>query len=172
MMDYNLIIFLLVVLILIGFRLDLRIAVLNFVVRIVGSRIVVIVTRILVVVSDFAVRIVAFLSISTMLKHSILLNCIRLLVAVCVRVLVVVSDFRVRVNVGLDSMLEHSISLLANTISLLVAVVLSITVLRMSGVNIPAIVVRVRRHYGMVFALIRSSVAMVVPKFKLNRVLS
>ena len=100
MMDYNLIIFLLVVLILIGFRLDLRIAVLNFVVRIEGGRIVVIVTRILVVVSDFAVRIVAFFSISTMLKHSILLNCIRLLVAVCVRVLVVVSDFRVRVNVG------------------------------------------------------------------------
>ena len=69
-------------------------------------------------------------------------------------------------------MLEHSIGLLVNTISLLVAVVLSIMVLRMSGVNIPAIVVGVSRHYRVVFAFIRSSVAMVVPKFKLNRVLS
>lgn len=82
------------------------------------------------------------------------------------------SDFRVRVNVVMGLMLEHSIGLLVNTISLLVAVVLSIMVLRMSGVNIPAIVVGVTRQYRVVFALIRSSVAMVVPKFKLNRMLS
>ena len=172
MMDYNLIIFLFVVLILIRFSLDLRIAVLDFVVRIEGGRIVVIVTRILVVVGDFAERIVAVLCISTMLKHSIFLNCIGLLVAVCVRVLVVVSDFRVRVNFVMGLMLEYSISLLVNRISLVVAVVLSIMVLRMSGMNIPAIVVGVSRQYRVVFALVRSSVAMVVPKLKLNRMLS
>ena len=107
MMDYNLIIFLLVVLILIGFSFNLRIAVLNLVVRIVGGRIVVIVTRILVVFGNLPIRIVTVLSMSTMLKHSIsLLNCISLLVTVHVRVfLVVVSDFRVRVNVGMNAML-------------------------------------------------------------------
>ena len=71
--DDNGIVILLVVGVLVGFSVDLfRVAVLNFVVSVVGGWIVVVVARILVVLGDLIVWVVAvFGSVTAMLEHGI-----------------------------------------------------------------------------------------------------
>ena len=87
--------------------------------------------------------------------------------------MVVVGDVRVRVVVVVRLVLENSVSLLTNGIGLVVVVVLAIVVVRwMMGANIPGFGVGVGRHNRVVFALISSSVAVVVSEFKLDWVLS